>query len=140
MTHDSEITIGNIIDEEKIAYISSMDGEGFPCTRAMLAPRKRVGIREIFFTTNTSSRKVKEFRANPKGCLYFCDSAFFKGVMLKGAVEVMTDSATKEEIWRDGDTKYYSKGVTDPDYCVLKFTAVGGRYYSPGDIGEFSVE
>jgi general stress protein 26 len=25
---------------------------------------------------------------------------------------------------------YYSKGVTDPDFCVLKFTAQNGRYYS----------
>lgn len=24
---------------------------------------------------------------------------------------------------------FYKKGVTDPDYCVLKFTAVKGRYY-----------
>ena len=25
---------------------------------------------------------------------------------------------------------YYPKGVNDPDYCVLKFTAEKGRYYS----------
>ena len=24
---------------------------------------------------------------------------------------------------------FYKKGVTDPDYCVLKFTATKGRYY-----------
>lgn len=24
---------------------------------------------------------------------------------------------------------YYKQGVTDPDYCVLKFTAVKGRHY-----------
>lgn len=40
------------------------------------------------------------------------------------------DSGSKEMIWRDGDTMYYSKGVTDPDYCVLKFTAQSGRYYA----------
>ena len=25
---------------------------------------------------------------------------------------------------------YYPKGVTDPDYCVLKFVAISGRYYA----------
>ena len=25
--------------------------------------------------------------------------------------------------------KLYKKGVTDPDYCILKFTAASGRYY-----------
>jgi general stress protein 26 len=43
---------------------------------------------------------------------------------------VLTDAETKEEIWRDGDTMNYPGGVTDPDYCVLKFTARSGRYYS----------
>ena len=50
--------------------------------------------------------------------------------MLKGTMEVLEDSESKEMIWREGDTMYYPKGVTDPDYCVLRFTAVEGRYYS----------
>ena len=31
-------------------------------------------------------------------------------------------------IWRKGDTMFYKKGATDPDYCVLRFTAQSGRY------------
>ena len=31
---------------------------------------------------------------------------------------------------REGDTEYYPGGVTDPNYCVLKFTATDGRFYS----------
>jgi len=45
-------------------------------------------------------------------------------------MEVLEDSQTKEMIWRDGDTMYYPLGVTDPDYCVLRFTACSGRFYS----------
>ena len=33
-------------------------------------------------------------------------------------------------IWRDGDTMYYPLGVTDPDYCVLKFTSNTMRTYN----------
>jgi general stress protein 26 len=33
-------------------------------------------------------------------------------------------------IWQFGDKMYYPKGVMDPDYCVLRFTAAKGRYYS----------
>ena len=33
-------------------------------------------------------------------------------------------------IWREGDTMYYPEGVTDPDSCVLTFTATSGRVYS----------
>lgn len=123
-------TIENIIDKQSICYISSIDSEGFPNTKAMLKPRKRIGIKEIYLTTNTSSLKVASFKKNPKACLYFCDKRFFRGVMLKGNIEVLEDQKTKDMIWQDGDTMYYKGGVTDPDYCVLKFTAISVRYYS----------
>lgn len=33
-------------------------------------------------------------------------------------------------IWQSGDEMYYSKGKTDPDYCVIKFSTISARYYS----------
>ena len=110
--------------------IGSVDGEGFPNMKAMLPPRKREGISEFYFTTNTSSMRVKQYLENPKASIYFYDKRFYRGVMLKGTMEVLTDSKSKEEIWREGDEIYYPLGVTDSDYCVLKFTAQSGRYYS----------
>lgn len=125
-----EQTIGNLIDKQTVSYISSIDEDGFPNTKAMLPPRKRKGIKEFYFTTNTSSMRVNQYRKNSKACIYFCDKRFFRGVMLLGRMEVLEDSKSKEMIWNEGDTIYYSKGVTDPDYCVLKFTAEYGRFYS----------
>ena len=60
--------------------------------------------------------------------------------MLKGTMEVLEDHASKEMIWREGDTIYYPLGVTDPDYCVLKFTAYSGRYYSNFKSENFLIE
>ncbi|GHT31057.1 hypothetical protein AGMMS49574_12160 [Bacteroidia bacterium] len=37
--------------------------------------------------------------------------------------------AKKRELWQRGDKMFYPQGVTDPDYCILKFTAKEGRYY-----------
>lgn len=40
----------------RVSIISSIDEEGFPNTKAMLAPRKiDTEKNEIYFTTNTSS-------------------------------------------------------------------------------------
>lgn len=135
-----EKTIGNIIDKQKVSFIGSVDGDGFPNMKAMLQPRKREGIKTIYFTTNTSSMRVYQYRKNNRACVYFCDKRFYRGVMLRGTMEVLTDNTDKEMIWRDGDTMYYPKGVTDPDYCVLKFTAFDGRYYSNFKSENFSVE
>ena len=122
--------IAQMADKLPIAYISSVDQEGFPWTKAMLKPRKREGIKTFYFTTNTFSIRVAQYKANPKASIYFCDAKGFKGMMLRGTMEVLTDAASKEMIWRDGDEQYYPGGVTDPNYCVLKFTATDGRFYS----------
>lgn len=60
--------------------------------------------------------------------------------MLKGTMEVLEDSEHKEMIWQEGDTMYYPEGVTDPDYCVLRFTAEQGRYYSNFSSESFEVK
>lgn len=45
----------------------------------------------------------------------------YVGVMLIGKMEILTDQETRNMIWKTG--------VTDPDYCVLKFTSERGRFY-----------
>ena len=137
---DASKTIGNMIDKASVSIISSVDEDGFPNLKAMLPPRRREGIKHIFFTTNTSSMRVRQYLNNPKACIYFFDKRFFKGVMLKGTMEVLQDNVSKEMIWREGDEMYYPKGVTDSDYCVLRFTAHNGRYYSNFKSVNFEVE
>ena len=122
--------IFEFIKEQKTAVISSVDGEGFPHTKAMLAPRKIDG-NDFYFTTNTSSMRAAQYNANEKACIYFYKRGFFSctGVMLVGTMQVLTDQSIKDEIWRTGDTMFYKGGKTDPDYCVLKFTALKCRAY-----------
>lgn len=130
MLKDAEQTIGNLIEKQGVSFISSIDKNGFPNTKAMLPPSRREGIKTFYFHTNTSSMRVSQYRDNPNACLYFCDKRFFRGVMLKGTMEVLEDAASKEMLWHDKYTMYYPLGVTDPDYCILRFTASSGRYYS----------
>lgn len=132
-------TIGKMIDKAKTSFISYVDEAGYPITKAMLAPREREGIKTIWFSTNTFSNKVQCFHANSKASVYFFDRRFFRGVSLVGTVEVLETAEAKERLWRIGDTMYYKKGVTDPDYCVLKFTAERGRYYSNFQSKDFEI-
>lgn len=119
------------IKKQRVSSICSVDENGCPNVKAMLKPRKMNGMREFYFSTNTSSLRAKQFLSNPNASIYFYHKGLIKytGVMLVGRMEVLTDQETKDMIWRKGDTMFYKKGVTDPDYCVLKFTAQSGRYY-----------
>lgn len=118
------------VKKQKTAMISSVDGEGFPNTKAMLAPRKIDG-NDFYFSTNTSSMRIMQYGRNEKACVYFYKRGrlSYTGVMLVGTMQVLTDQSIKDEIWRTGDSMFYKKGKTDPDYCVLKFTALKCRVY-----------
>ena len=119
------------VAKRKVAFIASIDDESFPNMKAMLPARKMEGLKVFYFSTNTSSIRVKQYRNNPKASIYFYRKGIirYKGIMLKGKMEVLEDADIKKELWRIGDKMFYPKGVTDPDYCILKFTAHEGRYY-----------
>ncbi len=130
------------IDRQKVSIVASIDEAGFPNLKAMLKPRKHVGLREFYFSTNTSSMRVRQYQSNPKASIYFYHKGLihYEGVMLIGKMEVLTDQESKNMLWKRGDTMFYKGGVTDPDYCVLKFTAEKGRYYCDLKTESFEIE
>ena len=134
--------IAKWIRKQKVAFLCSVDEAGFPNVKAMLKPRKTDGLRQFYFSTNTSSMRVGQYRQNPKASIYFYHKGLIRytGVMLIGKMEVLTDPETKNLIWRRGDTLFYKGGVTDPDYCVLRFTAESGRYYCDLKTEQFSID
>ncbi|MDE5868427.1 MAG: pyridoxamine 5'-phosphate oxidase family protein, partial [Anaeroplasmataceae bacterium] len=69
--------IFEFIKKQKTAFISSIDENGYPVIRAMLCPREIDG-NNIYFSTNTSSNKVKQYQENNKACIYFYERGRFK--------------------------------------------------------------
>lgn len=134
--------IEKFIDRQKVSFICSIDQEQYPNVKAMLKPRMRIGLKEFYFSTNTSSMRVKQYEKNSNASIYFYHKGLINyiGVMLKGKMEVLKDQEIKNRIWKKGDTLFYKKGVTDPDYCVLKFTAISGRYYCDLKTENFDIE
>lgn len=114
--------------ESDSAYLSYIDENGYPNTRAMLI-LEHDHIRTQYLSSNTSSGKIAALLKNPKASLYYCNPGQFQGALFVGDIEVCTDAATKEFLWREGFEKYYPKGVTDPDYCVLKLTVQSCSHY-----------
>lgn len=120
--------ICRLVEKSGKVYVSSVDEDGCPNTKAMFA-RDNDGMKVHYMSTNCSSLRVSQFRKNPKACIYYCNERFFKGLMFTGTMEVCTDREIRERIWRRGDEIYYPEGVDDEDYCVLRFTAEKGNYY-----------
>ncbi|MCL5260974.1 MAG: pyridoxamine 5'-phosphate oxidase family protein [Gammaproteobacteria bacterium] len=118
----------NLVAESNIAFIGSVDDHSYPNIKAMLKI-EHDGLKKFYFSTNTSAKRVNQFLQNPKGCIYFVSFKEWKGLMLTGEMLVLQDAALKQKMWRAGFEKYYPKGVADPDYSVLQFTAFKANYY-----------
>lgn len=128
-----------LADSAKVLLVGSIDESNFPNIKAMFKCENN-GISEFFFSTNTSSNRVQQFLKNNKACVYLFDKERIDGVMLKGKMTLIYDNEIRGKYWSDGDEKYYTLGVEDPDYVILKFTAETGRYYGALSSCDFEVK
>ena len=135
----------NIITSQEWIFLSSVNAEGMPETRTMINlanPRLFPKLQSFFaegfttyFSTNTSSEKVRQFSVNRNASVYYYNAATFEGLLLLGDIEIVTDQKIKEGFWHDNWTMYYKNGVHDPDYTLMQFTPHSYKYYN----GNFQV-
>jgi general stress protein 26 len=122
-----------------IAMLGTNGDEGYPNIKAMIKVENE-GLRTVWFSTNTASKRVAQILRNAKACVYFVDMDQWKGLMLVGAVAALQDAESRQRLWHPGDEKYYPLGVADPDYTVLRFTAQWGNYYHALSSVSFQVD
>jgi general stress protein 26 len=129
MTHDEARQAGlDLIIRTATLMVGSIDNSGYPNIKALFKMEHQ-GLDIFWFGTNTSSIHLQQIKSNPKTCVYAVDSKMFMGLTLLGDMEILHDTQSKQRLWRDGFEQYYLKGVTDPDYSVMRFQAREGRYY-----------
>jgi len=131
-----------LMESSKAAYLTTIDLQGYPITRAMFNLRnkeqfpefseffeKLENTFEIYISTNTSSSKIEHIKKNPKISIYYCEPDDFKGVMFNGDAEIIEDMELKKKIWLDWWTKYYREGLEDPDYTLLRLKPKIANFY-----------
>ena len=76
--------------------------DGYPLTKAVLPGKHRESLEELYFCTNTSSKFVVEISKNAKASIYFYSRKLaWKGCLLKGDMEIVTDMNIKEKYWQN---------------------------------------
>ncbi len=112
--------------------LSCIDQDGYPLTKAVVPGKYRDSLNEMYFCTNTSSHFAAEIAKNSKSSVYFYTRGLsWQGCMLKGHMEIVSDMEIKAKYWQDKfKDAYPEKAYTDPDFCVLRFVPIAGRFYS----------
>ena len=122
--------------------LTCISSDGYPITKAVVPGKHRESFKEMFFCTNTSSNFVAEVSKNPKSNVYFYSRKiiWFKGCLLKGNMEIVTDMGIKEKYWQSiFKNAYPQKSFTDPDFCVLRFIPTSGRFYADFKVADFEI-
>jgi len=122
--------------------LTCIGSDGYPLTKAVVPGKYRESLNELYFCTNTSSKFVSEVSKNPKSSVYFYSRKiiWYKGCLLKGYMEIVTDMGIKEKYWQSiFKNAYPQKSFTDPDFCVLRFIPISGRFYADFKIADFEV-
>ena len=101
------------------ASFSVIDESGFPSASAIWLMGHE-SVAEIYFSTPSGSNKHKRLQKNKNACI--CTYAEFNNLTLVGEAEILTDLESKSKHWQEPFIHIYPGGVTDPNYCVIKFT------------------
>jgi general stress protein 26 len=122
-----------LIKKAQPAYFSTVDENGEPWVRAIenmrnpdKFPHEFKILKECddsitpYINTNTSSNKVKHIMENNSAAIYYCSPDEYKGIMIRGIVEIVNDPELKKRIWLDSYLQFYPKGYTDPDFTLLR--------------------
>jgi general stress protein 26 len=130
-----------LVEASLIASVGTLDETGAPRVVAMIVAEKE-GLRRLWFSTNTSSEHVAQLERDSRASVYFAQwvESPWRGLTLGGRMEILRDRASRERLWEDGCERYYPKGVDDPDYAVLRFTAEWGKFYQYGTKMRFEIE
>lgn len=118
----------DLANRSSIAMLGTNAANGYPYIKAMIK-KENEGLKVVWFSTNTSSKRVQQLINDPRTCVYFVDHANWEGLMLVGDIDVLQDADSRKRLWQEGDENYYPMGVNDPDYTVLRFTTRSCNYY-----------
>jgi len=122
------------------ASFGVIDENGYPSASAvsLINPEN---ISELYFTTTMDSNKGKRLQNNNKVSINCCTS--MNNITLVGEVELFSDQETKSKYWQDWlacGADVYPGGISDPNYCLIRFTAKRVSLWIDEEGAEFALD
>lgn len=143
---------GQLLQKADLVYVSTMDENGYPQTRAMANLRnleqfyrlagffdKQQDAFITYLTTNRISLKMEHIRKNPRVGLYYCSFSETHGLALTGNIEVIEDVEIRKLLWQDDWIQFYHGGLNGSDYTVLRVKPILARGWYKTDKYEFKL-
>jgi len=110
-----------LIKSFEYASFGVIDENGYPSASAIILCNPK-NISGLYFITTMDSNKAKRLQGNNRASIncYTTDN----NLTLVGEAEIITDQEAKNEHWNkwiEQGVDIYADGVTDPNYCFIRF-------------------
>jgi general stress protein 26 len=99
--------------------LASVNENGYPRI-CVMSKCKAEGVKKIYMSTGTESKKTAHFKVNPKASV--CARHGGDCMTLIGTMEVTRDPALRKDLWKDDFFEHFPGGIDDPTYTILVFT------------------
>ena len=129
---DIEEKAARLLNSVQTVTLTSINENGYPRTCLMTKCRNN-GFSDIYFITSKRSKlngKATHFEHNPKASV--CCFSGGDSVTLIGHVSFITDRETAESIRHNADRRFFSKGIDDPKFRLLKFHTIEATFWIEG--------
>jgi general stress protein 26 len=126
-----------IIKNCDVAYLGVIDESGSPHV-STVSTIKPESIFEAYFATGLDANKTKRILADKRSSV--CYRIGGDNISLTGEAEILTDGESKRRLWLDWFIDHFPGGVTDPNYCTIKFTAKRASLWIDNESAEFTMD
>ena len=121
-----------LLDESTVATLTSVTENGYPRT-CVMSKAKNEGFSDIYFVTSKRSKlngKATHFENNKKASV--CCFSGGDSVTLIGNATFVEDRKLQESIWNESDRRFFSKGIDDPKFRLIKFHTIEATFWIEG--------
>ena len=119
------------------AYLGVIDEDGCPHV-STVSTIKPEDIFTAYFATGMGANKAKRLLRDKRASI--CYRADNNNITLVGETEILTDQDTKSRCWLDWFINHFPGGETDPNYCIIKFTAKRASLWVDNESVEFFID
>lgn len=117
-----------------------IDENGYPSASAIILCNPE-NISELHFITTLDSNKAKRLQKNNRASMNCYTSE--NNLTLVGEAEIVTDQEAKNKHWKkwiELGVDIYADGVSDSNYCFIKFTTKRVSLWIDNEGAEFTLE
>jgi len=118
------------------AYLGVIDEDGCPSV-STVSKVHADNIFEAYFATGLNANKTKRLLKDKRASVCYRDGG--DNVTLVGEAEILTDQQTKSRFWIGWFIDHFPLGETDPNYCIIKFTAKRVSLWVGAESAEFAI-